>query len=427
MSGTPRRYAASWVLPVESPPIEDGAVLIAADGRVAAVGADPDVPTPPGVPTIRLAGAVLLPGLVNTHTHLELTGLDGQPAEADFPAWIRALIALKATRTHADFVAAARRGVQDCWAGGVTTVADTGDTGAAAVALAELGGSGIAFHEVFGPHPAQAAGALDGAARRLRELGRFTGPRVRLGISPHAPYSVSGELFALVADYAARHDLPVAVHLAESEAESRLLEGGGGGFAPSLQARGVPLPGRPGCSPVAWLERHNVLSQRTLCIHVVQATGTDLDTLARRGVAIAHCPRSNRRHRHGVAPLSGMIARGLRVGVGTDSVASVTPLDLLAEAREAREIGALTADQAVRLITADAARALGLEAECGSLAPGRWGDLVALDLPGAVDASRLTDTVLTRPRGAIRLTVLGGREVYRQAVTSIPQLLADGR
>ncbi len=417
MSGAPCRYAASWVLPVESPPIANGAVLISVDGRLSAIGADADVPAPPGVSTSRLDGAVLLPGLVNTHTHLELTGLDGLPAEDDFPTWIRELIALKATRTHADFLAAARRGVQDCWAGGVTTLGDTGDTGAVIAALAELGGSGIAFHEVFGPHPTQAIDALDGAVRRLSELGRFTGPRVRLGISPHAPYSVSGDLYALVAEYAERHDLPVAVHLAESDDESRLLSDGSGAFARSLRARGVPLPGQPGCTPIDWLERHHVLGSRTLCIHVVHVTGTDLDTLARRGAAIAHCPRSNRRHRHGTAPLSAMLGRGLRVGVGTDSVASVSPLDLLAEARAAREIGALSADQAVRLITADAARALGLEAECGGLATGKWADLVALDLPGAVDASRLTDTVLTRSPDAIRLTVLGGREVYRQPAT----------
>jgi 5-methylthioadenosine/S-adenosylhomocysteine deaminase len=410
-----RRYQAAWVLPVERPPIPEGAVLIGADGRIAAVGPDESVPAPPGIPAARLEGAVLLPGFINTHTHLELTGFDDQVPEDDFAGWIRRIMALKASRTTGEYLAAARRGIEDCWAAGVTTVADTGDSGAVAEALAELGGSGIAYHEVFGPHPAQAEQALEAAVRRLGELGRFAGPRVRLGISPHAPYSVSGALYALVADHASRHDLPVAVHLAESEDESRLLTDGSGSFARAWRERGIPLPADARCTPVAWLERHGVLGPRTLCIHVVRATEADLDALRLRGAAIAHCPRSNRRHRHGAAPVGRMLSRGLRVGLGTDSVASVSPLDLLAEARAAREATGLDAEAALRLMTVDAARALGLQAECGSLSPGRWGDLVALDLPGAVDASRLPDTVLGRARDAVRLTVLGGREVHHRS------------
>lgn len=425
MSGAARRYAAPWVLPVESPPIANGAVLIAEDGRLSAVGADDAVPSPPGVVAVRLHGAALLPGLVNTHTHLELTGFDGLLPQDDFPSWIRGVIRLKAARSSGDFLAAARQGIRDCWAGGVTTVADTGDSGAAAEALCELGGSGIAYHEVFGPHPDQATAALEGGVRRLEELGRFAGSRVRLGISPHAPYSVSGALFRLVADYASRHSLPVAVHVAESADESRLLADRSGGFAEAWMERGIPLPAGAGCTPVAWLERHGVLGGRTLCIHVVRATEADLDTLSGSGTAVAHCPRSNHRHGHGVAPLRGLLARGVRVGVGTDSVASVSPLDLLAEARAARQIASLDAEQALRLITTDAARALGLQHECGSLVPGKWADLVAMDLPGTVDASRLPDTLLTRPPQAVRLTVLGGREVYRGAAMPIPERAGD--
>jgi 5-methylthioadenosine/S-adenosylhomocysteine deaminase len=401
-------------------------VLIAADGRLSAIGADETVPSPPGVVARRLDGAALLPGLINSHTHLELTGFDGQLPQDDFPSWIREVIRLKGTRSHGDFLAAARRGLRDCWASGVTTVADTGDSGAVAEALCELGGSGIAYHEVFGPHPGQATAALEAAVGRLRELGRFAGSRIRLGISPHAPYSVSGALFRLVAEYASQHALPLAVHVAESGDESRLLADGSGGFARAWTERGIPLPAGAGCTPVAWLERHGVLGGRTLCIHVVRATEADLDALSGSGTAVAHCPRSNRRHGHGVAPLRGLLARRVRVGVGTDSVASVSPLDLLAEVRAAREVAGLGAEQALRLVTADAARALGLDRDCGSLAPGKWADLVAMDLPGPVDASQLPDTLVTRPLEAVRLTILGGREVYRRAAMPPPGRAGDG-
>ncbi len=414
VTGAPRRYSAPWVLPFEGPPIPQGAVLIGVTGRILAVGPDESVPMPPGAIAERIADAALLPGLINVHTHLELTGLDGRLPETGFPDWIRRIIALKAELTHADYLARARRGIQDCWAGGVTTVADTGDSGAVVQVLSELGASGIAYHEVFGPHPDQVESAMAAATHRLAELSRMAKGRVGLGLSPHAPYSVSGPLYARVAALAGDYGLPLAVHLAESADESQLLEHATGGFAESWQKRGIPLPALPGRTPVEWLDHLGVLGAQTLCIHVVQASDGDLDRLARRRVAVAHCPRSNARHGHGAAPLREMLGRGLRVGVGTDSVASVSPLDLLAEARAAQAIGGLTAEQALRLVTVDAARALGLDGEVGTLVPGKWGDLAVLALPGVVDASHLMDTVVTRLLGDVYLTVLSGREVYRR-------------
>jgi 5-methylthioadenosine/S-adenosylhomocysteine deaminase len=407
-----RRYQARWLVPIEGPPVQQGAVLIGGDGRIVAVGEAAQVPSPPGAVAVDLGEAAILPGLVNAHTHLELTGFEGQNDEPDFPAWIRRIIALKAGRRPEDYLAAARQGLRDCWAAGITTVADTGDSGAAIAALAALGGSGIAYHEVFGPEPDRAEASFAALVRAVERLRDFEGPRVRLGVSPHAPYSVSGPLYRRVAAWAREQGLPVAVHLAESQEEVALLERGTGGFARAWQGRGIPLPDA-GCSPVAWLDRHGVLGPATLCIHMVQAGPADLDLVAARGAAIAHCPRSNRRHGHGTAPLGAMLARGLRVGLGTDSVASVAPLDLLAELTAARRLGGLAAEQALRLATLGAAEALGLGAEIGSLRAGKWGDLAAFRLPGPVDAGRVADTLVSRTRADVMLTVLGGREVWR--------------
>ncbi len=414
MNGAARRISAGWVVPVGAPPIERGAVLIGPDGRLAAIGPDAQVPRPPGVPAEAFADGVVLPGLVNVHTHLELTGLDERVAEQDFPAWIRHVIALKAQRTPADYLAAARQGLRDCWAAGVTTVADTGDSGAVLEALAEAGASGVAYHEVFGPHPAQAEAAEVAAAARLDELRRFESPRVRLGLSPHAPYSVSGELYRRVARLAAERQLPLAVHLAESEAESALLGRGSGGFADAWRARQIPLPSPLGSSPVAWLERHGVLSPRTLCIHVVRVDRGDVARLAGAGAAVAHCPRSNARHGHGEAPLAALLSAGLRVGVGTDSVASVAPLDLMAEARAARALAGLSAEAALSLVTDAAARALGLGHEIGALRPGLWGDVVVIRAAGANDATRLFEAVLSLGADEVMLTCLAGRDRYRE-------------
>jgi len=196
-----RRIAAGWVLPMAGAPIERGAVLIGAHGRIQSIGPDHVVPRPPGVAASEFPDAALLPGLINTHTHLELTGFQGQVTEAEFPSWIRSLRQLKTTRTPDEYVQAARRGLADCYAGGVTTIADTGDSGAVIKVLAEAGGSGIAYQEVFGPHPAQAKESLAGLERRVQELSHLTSSRVRIGVSPHAPYTVSAPLFSSVAAF----------------------------------------------------------------------------------------------------------------------------------------------------------------------------------------------------------------------------------
>lgn len=413
MTLVPRRYTAPWVMPCEGPPIPDGAVLVDQHGIIAAVGPDKEIPNPPGIASTPLGpGTALLPGLINTHTHLELTGFETAAPETDFNDWIRRIIAIKAERSAEDFLAAAKQGVRDCWAQGVTTVADTGDSGSVIAALAELGGSGICYHEVFGPHPDLAEVQFNAWTARVDELGRLVNERVRLGVSPHAPYSVSGPLYRRVAEFAARRGYPIAVHLAESEAESQLIQRGEGGFARAWEGRGIPLPDTGGRTPVEWLEQHGVLSSRTLCIHMIRVTDSDLDLVARRRSSIAHCPRSNRRHGHGVAQLGPMLKRGIRIGVGTDSAASVSPLDLLAEVREARELASLTAGQALALVTTSAASALGLDTEIGSLTPGKRADFAVFDLGGPVDASGLADTVVTRGSAAVCQTFVGGKQVF---------------
>jgi 5-methylthioadenosine/S-adenosylhomocysteine deaminase len=407
-----RRLAARWVLPVAAPAIEHGAVLLGDDGRIEAVGPDAAMPRPPDVPVEVFADGILLPGLVNTHTHLELTGFDLGPASSDFGDWIERVRAIKETRDIETFLAAARAGLEDCWAAGVTTVADTGDSGSVIRAMAGIGASGIAYQEVFGPHPAQAADSVAGLLARVEESGQFAGGRVRLGLSPHAPYTVSGPLYQAVADWAARDRLPLAVHLAESPAESELLQRGSGRFAEAWRRRGIPIPDGPGRSPVQWLDRHGVLGERTLCIHLVQASDEDVATLARRGCAVAHCPLSNASHSHGRAPLASFLRHGLRVGVGTDSVLSVSRLDLLAEARAARVLAALDPESALALCTLGGAAALGLDDEIGSLEPGKWGDCLVIRPAGSGVGSPV-ERVLESGREDVVATFVGGRDVYR--------------
>jgi cytosine/adenosine deaminase-related metal-dependent hydrolase len=408
-----RRLAARWVIPIEDHPIERGAVLIGEDGRIIAVGPDEHVARPSNVPAEEYGDAALLPGLVNTHTHLELTGLEGEVSEPDFPRWIMSVRERKAARTREQFLAAAHGGLAACWAAGVTTVADTGDSGAVIQALAQAGGSGIAYQEIFGAHPDDVDVSLAGLQARVEALGAFATGRVRMGVSPHAPYTVSGQLYAATAEWARAESLPLAAHVAESPAECDLLARGIGGFAEAWRRRGIPLPSPLGRTPLEWLDEHGVLSESTLCIHGVQVSPTDLERMRAAGAALAHCPLSNHAHGHGSAPVREYLERGIRVGLGTDSVMSVGMLDLLAEARVARRAAGLDPQAALALCTLEAARALGLDGEIGSLRSGKWADCTLVLLPADVTERSLVELILATGPEDVAATYLSGGAVYR--------------
>lgn len=406
-------------MPIIAPPIPGGAILIDPSGRIAALGPADQVPSPPGARIERCPGAALLPGLVDSHTHLELTGLAGRIDGDDFPGWIRGLRELKAGLTPDWFMAAARQGVRDAFAAGITCVLDTGDSGAVLPALVELGGAGVGYQEVFGPHPDQLEQSLTSLESRLDALEPLATDRVRLGVSPHAPYTVSGPLYRAVVQLARRRRLPIAVHLAESREESRFVALDEGPFAEAWRGRRIPPlggqlpPGAAGGarrSPVTWLDAHGVLGPGTLAIHVVQLDAEDVEILASRGVAIAHCPISNARHGHGDAPLGLLRARGLRVGVGTDSVVSVGSLDLFAEMRAARQLAGLGAEAALALGTVEAARLVGLDTELGALREGSWGDLTAV----TIRSEDPIEAVLAASPSEVALTIAAGRVVYRR-------------
>jgi 5-methylthioadenosine/S-adenosylhomocysteine deaminase len=408
-----RRLAARWLIPVEGAPIEHGALLIGPKGRVQAVGPDSSVPRPSDVLAEDFGNAVILPGLINTHTHLELTGFAGQVQEPEFPDWIRRLRELKTSRGPGDYLEAARLGLAACYAGGVTTIADTGDSGAALQVLAESEGSGVAYQEVFGPHPDQSEQSLGGLRQRVTDMRRWAGNRVRIGVSPHAPYSVSGLLFRAVAAWSRSEGLPLAIHIAESPAETELLAHGSGPFADGWRARGIPMPRPSGLSPLEWLAEHEALSEQTLCIHAVQVDDAGISQLAESGAAVAHCPVSNVAHGHGTAPIADMLRAGIRVGLGTDSEVSVGRLDMLAEARAARALAGLTAELALELCTLGGARALGLASETGSLRVGKWADCVVVGVSPKDEFRSPHELVLTSSPTDLWLTCLGGRDVYR--------------
>jgi 5-methylthioadenosine/S-adenosylhomocysteine deaminase len=380
------RYHASWVLPITSPPVRNGTV-VEQEGRITYVG--PRANAPAGADDVDLGKAILMPGLVNAHCHLELTAMRGFLDGLGFRDWIVRLISARRDVLTAEMLLdAARLGVDEGLTHGITTFADTGDTGAGFDAMLERGVRGICYREVFGPDPAQCDEAIAALGVKVDEMLARATTLVRVGVSPHAPYTVSDALFTATASLARERALPLAVHIAESEAERELVEKGDGEFARALRARGIDVASRAR-TPIALLESLGVLTDTTLLIHCVRVDADDIDAIARRDCSVAHCPASNAKLGHGIAPLVALLAAGVRVGVGTDSVASNDRMDLLDEARlatllaTAREAryDALASERALELATIGGAVALGLETEIGTLEVGKSADLAAFAIP----------------------------------------------
>jgi cytosine/adenosine deaminase-related metal-dependent hydrolase len=360
-------YSADWVLPVGAPPIRDGAVAIE-DGRIAAVGTQGQL----GRGSSHHPEAVILPGFVDAHSHLEYSVYAGFGDGLPFAPWIAIHVERKARVDVAEMEAMARLGAAECLASGITTVGDCSYSGAAVTACAALGLRAIVYLEVFGPGTDQVVSRFE--QHRDRIAGDLSG-RVALGISPHAPYTCDLELYGACAALG----LPLQTHFAESEAELEWTRSGRGPLA------GVVPPS------IGELAGAGLLSRRLLAAHCVYLSPEETRLLAEHDVAVAHCPRSNAVLGCGIAPLRAQLDAGLRVGLGTDSPASTPSFDMFDELRAAvylsrareRRPDALTAAAALELTTLGSARALGLDAEVGSLAPGKRADLTVISFTGS--------------------------------------------
>lgn len=412
-------YAARWVLPIDVPVIEDGEVVVE-DGRIAAV-------RPRRTPAREcrdFGDAVLMPGLVNTHTHLEYTALRGFLEDVPFFPWIRALTASKAQFTTDDWLWSARLGALECVAGGVTTLGDNTDAGVTMQVAVEAGLRGVVYQELFGIDDREPVAPIIEALRaKVTALRRLASSRVRVGVSPHALYTIRPALFSAINDYTAEAGLPTSTHIAESRAESALTEQGEGPFAEMFARRGIQWDA-PHVSPTRYAQAMGALHPRALAVHCVHQTHEDIRLLAESGAAVVHCPKSNAKLGAGVAPLAGWLRTpGLRVALGTDSAVSNNTLDLWEEMRFAlllqranrEDVEAVTAPQIVRMATLGGAEALGLADEIGSLTPGKKADLIAVSLD-AVHTTPATDPyaalVYTARADDVRLTLCDGQPLY---------------
>jgi cytosine/adenosine deaminase-related metal-dependent hydrolase len=367
--------SADWVLPVSGAPIRDGAVAIE-DGLIAAVGTQDELGRGERHPE-----AVILPGFVNAHSHLEYAVYAGFGDGLPFAPWITIHVERKARIGVEEMASIARLGAAECLRSGVTTVADASYSGGAALACADLGLRAIVYLEVFGTTTEQLTTRFEANRERI---GGSLSDRVRLGVSPHAPYTVGPELYAACLELG----LPVATHLSESPDEDLWMRLGEG---PWKESAAAILPPPPGTSGIRMLAAHGLLGPHVTAAHCVTVDEEEIALLAAHDVAVAHCPRSNAYLGCGIAPLAALRAAGLRVGLGTDSPASAHSFDMFDELRVAilaarareRRPDALSASEALELATLGSARALGLDGEVGSIEQGKRADLTIVSLAGS--------------------------------------------
>ena len=305
-------------------------------------------------------------GLVNAHTHLELTALAGLlPGGLPFTDWIMALVAARRKLSDIDLLRGIDRGIQTLVDTGTVAVGDITQTGLSVEPLLGSGLAGIVFLEVLGRDLPTVLERLAAAQRRIDALRAREGA-MRAGLSVHAPYSCHPDLFRAAVDWCEAEDVPLAIHVAETPDEALYLREGTGRFA-EYNARFWPhLPPDPasGLSPVGYLEYLDVLRVRPLLFHGVEVSEDDLVLLKRRDCAMVHCPRSNQRLLCNRMPLERYLAHGITVALGTDSLASAPSLDLHEELQAAAELhGARVSPEALREIaTIGGRRALGLVA-----------------------------------------------------------------
>jgi cytosine/adenosine deaminase-related metal-dependent hydrolase len=426
-------YSARWIVPVASPPIENGAVAVEGQ-RIVGVGTKTEIVERfPELCVVLFGEAVILPGLINTHTHLELTCLRGylENEETDFFAWLRKLMIARLEKlTPDDLRVSATWGACEAVRAGVTCVGDASDSALTSMhALRDVGMRGVVFQESFGPDPKLVDENLAKLKTKVAEIRSVETDLLRAGVSPHAPYTVCGPQLELIAKFANDERLPLMMHAAESEAESMFLQEGCGPFADGLAKRSIEW-NAPGVSTIQYLKQIGLLETRPLLAHCIRVDDDDVETLRETGVKVAHCPKSNAKLGHGRAPFAKFIEAGIALGLGSDSVASNNTCDILEEARFATLLARaagnrVTAAEAFAAATLGGARCFDLSGEIGELTEGAQADLAVVSLTGAHQTPNydpIAGLIFASSGRDVIMTIIAGREVFRDGhITTVDE------
>lgn len=420
--GRPLVLRARVILPVNGPPIENGALLIYRD-RIVVAGSWEGFPvqfkSPASGKILDLGEVILMPGLVNAHCHLDYTGMAGiWPQPKKFIDWIPRMLAAKAEWSYSDYARSWIRGAKMLVQSGTTTVADIE---AAPELLPDVWDSTplrvISFLELTGVRSKREPSEI--LADSLEKITSVPHFRCATALSPHAPYSTTPELLSLCAEAARENRLRLAVHVAESEQEYEMFAYARGEMFDWLKKNGRDNSDCGIGTPLQHLERAGLVGDNLLAIHANYLDTGDYGLLASRKVSVVHCPRSHQYFQHRKFPLDRLLEAKINVCLGTDSLATTIKndkeeinLDMFLEMQAlARTNPEVQPQTILKMATTNGARALGMAGKIGELSGGAFADLVMLPFSGAISDAY---SMVVNYSGKVSAAMIDGRWIYQR-------------
>ena len=404
-------WTADLICPVNDLPIRNGAVLTS-NGKVLAVGEEEFIrPHSTFVTERHFENSILIPGLVNSHTHLELSGMQILPSKLS--EWIPDLVSQTREWPSHLFLSSSRIGTAKSISSGVTCVGDISVSGESKTAIVDAGMRGIIFHEFLGINEKEAESIFNKKIAEIYESKDYEGESkefVRNGLSPHSPYSASFDLYNRIVSHASLNNLKVATHLLESPDELQFLQTGEGDFQEMFERlqSDIDFFEPFGCSPIEFFNQKGILRNIHLTIHCNQTDENDWRLLRTNGVYVCVCPRSASFFDHALADIRGMRNQGVMLCLGTDSLASSPSLSVLEEAIALREADStIEASELLMYCTLSGSKALGFENEgIGSIMPGGVADFAVVEV--SKDHKYLDIEHIFDKRSVVGCTVING-------------------
>ena len=391
-----------------TPPVNHGAVVFSG-GTIHEIGlAEKMLKKYPGHLVYRLDNAVLMPGLINVHSHLELPPLLNSVRSKVFPEWVMSLIQAKKKLDARKYKSAAKLNVETLLECGTTAVGEICTHDISPNVFKQRGLRAVVYKEIISMNPSSPIPQLSSSVYRSPNRLFMT------GLSPHTPYTVSKSALLQIKKFAMKRHLLLCMHVAESKEEIRLLQRKKNGLKRLYQFAHWDLAWGPkGSSSFEYLNRIGFLSPNLLAVHAVQVTDEDIKLIKKSRTSVAHCPRSNGELGVGRMPLKKFLDAGIAVGLGTDSLASAPSLNMWDEMRYAYRIhkrDGITPRDIFKLATIGGARALGLDKDIGTLELGKKADIIAVPLPKKSTGDLYSD--LLRETKSCIMTMVNGKILY---------------
>lgn len=375
---------SKYLIPNPEKCIENGAVAIKGT-KIHRVGSFDEIKALADIDKIiDLGNTAILPGLINIHTHLDLTTLHNRIKPTNnFTHWVFQLIGARIRWKEEDYTSSIEKGIKLCIEAGTTTVADIANTEYSFSVLKKSPLRKVVYKEVIDLNPDHAKDVITKIRSELLAYGYETDSLFRIGLSPHAPYSVSKELYQAISLHARQTDMPVCTHIAETQDEIEFLAKGTGNFPAFLrQLRAIPANWEPpGFTPIEYLKGTGILDNHPILIHCNYITEEEISLIQFSRASVAFCPRSHRFFGHANHPVQKLLNAEVNVGLGTDSLASNETLSILDEMKFLALHSVISHKTLLSMATVNGAKALGLESHVGQIREGFEADLCGIKLP----------------------------------------------